>query len=440
LGAQEVSRTGCYNRTPFRPRQPKSVIFTLGINHHSAPLAIRERVAFHAEKLHQALADLTHSEAVNEAAILSTCNRTELYCAAETPEVVIDWLVRYHQIERSEIVPYLYTHDQPEAIRHAFRVASGLDSMVIGEPQILGQMKDAVRVAEESGTLGTQLHKLFQRSFSVAKEVRSTTAIGANIVSMAAAGVHLAERIFESLETQRILFIGAGEMIELCAAHFCARQPRLVTVANRTVERGRVLAERYNGTAIRLDELGEHMAQHDIVVSCTASPLPIIGLGMAERAVKARRHRPMFMVDLAVPRDIEEEVGDLDDVFLYTVDDLAQVVENGLESRQAAVIDAEMIIAARVQDFLAWLQARDTVPVIRSLRDSAERVRRHEIEHAMKQLARGEPADKVLEHLSHRLTNKILHAPTQALNLAEGTERAELQAAAARLFHLHSGE
>jgi glutamyl-tRNA reductase len=305
------------------------VIFTLGINHHSAPLAIRERVAFNAEKLHGALADLTHSQSVKEVAILSTCNRTEIYCSAETPEVVIDWLSRYHQVERADLAPYLYTHDQPDAIRHAFRVACGLDSMVIGEPQILGQMKDAVRVAEESGTLGTQLHKLFQRSFSVAKEVRSTTAIGANIVSMAAAGVHLAERIFESVEEQRILFIGAGEMIELCAAHFCARQPKQVTIANRTLERGRVLAERYNGTAIRLDELAEHLAQHDIIVSCTASPLPIIGLGMVERAVKARRHRPMFMVDLAVPRDIEEEVGELDDVFLYTVDDLAQVVESG---------------------------------------------------------------------------------------------------------------
>lgn len=416
------------------------MIFTLGINHHSAPLAIRERVAFNAEKLHQALADLTHNHPVKEVAILSTCNRTEIYCAAETPDVVIDWLAQYHQVERSEILPYLYTHDQPAAIRHAFRVASGLDSMVIGEPQILGQMKDAVRVAEESGTLGTQLHKLFQRSFSVAKEVRSTTAIGANIVSMAAAGVHLAERIFESIDTQRILFIGAGEMIELCAAHFCARQPKQVTIANRTIERGRALAERFNGTAIRLDELGEHLAQHDIVVSCTASPLPIIGLGMVERAVKVRRHRPMFMVDLAVPRDIEEEVGELDDVFLYTVDDLAQVVENGMESRQAAVLDAENIIACRVQDFIVWLQGRDTVPVIRSLRDSAERMRRHELEHAIKLLAKGESPEKVLDHLSHRLTNKLLHAPTQSLNLAEGQERAELQSAASRLFHLHSND
>ena len=416
------------------------MIFTLGINHHSAPLAIRERVAFNAEKLHSALADLTHSQSVKEVAILSTCNRTEIYCSAETPELVIDWLSRYHQVDRADLAPYLYTHDQPDAIRHAFRVACGLDSMVIGEPQILGQMKDAVRVAEESGTLGTQLHKLFQRSFSVAKEVRSTTAIGANIVSMAAAGVHLAERIFETVEQQRILFIGAGEMIELCAAHFCARQPKQVTIANRTLERGRVLAERYNGTAIRLDELAEHLAQHDIIVSCTASPLPIIGLGMVERAVKARRHRPMFMVDLAVPRDIEVEVGELDDVFLYTVDDLAQVVESGRESRQAAVVEAETIIATRVQDFLGWLQARDTVPVIRSLRDSAERMRRHEIEHAMKLLAKGEDPQKVLEHLSQRLTNKFLHAPTQALNLAEGSERAELQSATARLFHLHSSD
>ena len=229
-------------------------------------------------------------------------------------------------------------------------------------------------------------------------------------------------------------------MIELCAAHFCAGQPKLVTVANRTLERGRALAEQYGGTAIRLDELGEHLAAHDIVVSCTASPLPIIGLGMVERAIKTRRHRPIFMVDLAVPRDIEEEVGDLDDVFLYTVDDLAQVVESGLESRQAAVVEAETIIASRVQDFLAWLESRDTVPVIRSLRDAAERMRRHEMEHAMKLLAKGEAPEKVLEHLSLRLTNKFLHAPTQTLNSADGSERADLQGAAARLFHLHAAD
>jgi glutamyl-tRNA reductase len=416
------------------------VIFTLGINHHSAPLAMRERVAFGADKLRHALAELANSQVVREVAILSTCNRTEIYCVAESTQRVVDWLSAYHQVEYDELAPFLYVHDQPSAVRHAFRVASGLDSMVIGEPQILGQVKDAMRAAEELGTLGTQLHKLFQRAFAVAKEVRSTTAIGANIVSMAAAGVHLAERIFESVAGQRILFIGAGEMIELCAAHFCADKPKQVTVANRTVERGRQLADRYGGTAIRLDELADHLPQHDIIVSCTASPLPIIGLGMAERAIKARRHRPMFIVDLAVPRDVEEEVGELDDVFLYTVDDLAQIVESGMESRQAAVIEAETIVGQRVNEFIGWLNARETVPVIRALRDSAERMRRHELEHAMRLLGKGESPEKVLEQLSQRLSNKLLHAPMRTLNAADGAERAELQAAAERLFHLHAGD
>jgi glutamyl-tRNA reductase len=416
------------------------VIFTLGINHHSAPLAFRERVAFGADKLHHALAELAQAKVVREVAILSTCNRTEIYCAAESPQRVIDWLCAYHQLAHDELSPFLYVHDQPAAIRHAFRVACGLDSMVIGEPQILGQVKDAVRAAEEVGTLGTQLHKLFQRAFSVAKEVRSTTAIGANIVSMAAAGVHLAERIFDSVGGQRVLFIGAGEMIELCAAHFCAEKPKQVTVANRTIERGRELAERYGGKAIRLDDLADALPQHDIVVSCTASPLPIIGLGMAERAIKARRHRPIFIVDLAVPRDVEEEVGELDDIFLYTVDDLAQIVESGMESRQAAVVEAEDIIAQRVREFIGWLQARDTVPVIRALRDSAERIRRNEVEHALKSLARGEAPEKVIEQLALRLNNKFLHAPTSTLNAAEGDDRVALHAAVERLFHLHSGD
>ncbi|MEY2632028.1 MAG: hypothetical protein RIR00_682 [Pseudomonadota bacterium] len=412
-------------------------IFALGINHHSAPLAIREQVAFQAESLGQALLNLTSGGSVREAAILSTCNRTELYCHADSAEAAAAWLAKYHGLERETIEPYLYALSPRDAVRHAFRVASGLDSMVIGEPQILGQMKDAVRVAEQAGTLGTQLHKLFQRAFAVAKEVRTTTAIGANIVSMAAAGVHLAERIFESVAGQRVLFIGAGEMIELCAAHFAACKPKQLTIANRTLERGQALAERFGATAIRLDELGEVLPRHDIVVSCTASPLPIIGLGMVERAIKVRRHRPMFMVDLAVPRDIEVEVGELDDVFLYTVDDLAQVVESGLESRQAAVVEAEAIIGSCVDQFLNWLESRDGVPLIRSLRDAAERMRRHEMEHALKLLAKGEPAEKVMEALSQRLTNKFLHAPTQALNQAAPDERASLQACAARLFHLH---
>lgn len=411
-------------------------LFTLGINHRTAPLTVREQVAFHAEELRRALSDLMSSGHVHEAAILSTCNRTELYCQADTPQIAIDWLADYRRVPSHVIEPYLYAYPDRDAVRHAFRVASGLDSMVLGEPQILGQMKEAVRIARESGALGTTLNKLFQSSFAVAKDVRSTTAIGANIVSMAAASVRLAERIFESIADQNVLFIGAGEMIELCATHFAARNPKQIVIANRTIDRGRALADRFGATAIRLEDVGERLAEFDIVVSCTASQLPIIGLGLVERAIKARRHRPMFMVDLAVPRDVEVEVGGLDDVFLYTVDDLAQVVESGLESRNSAVVDAEAIVAARVDAFLHWLQTRETVPVIRSLRDSAERMRRHEVEHALKLLAKGEDPASVLDQLSQRLTNKFLHAPTQALTQAE-SDRSTLQTAVTRLFNLH---
>ncbi len=415
-------------------------LYALGLNHHTAPLAVRERVAFDPLRLPQALVELTHGREVREAAILSTCNRTELYCTAEAPEAAAQWLAEYHRLQPQKISPYLYTLPSRDAVRHMFRVASGLDSMVLGEPQILGQMKQAARVAENAGTLGTLLHKLFQKTFAVAKEVRSTTAIGANIVSMAAATVHLAERIFEDIAGQRVLFIGAGEMIELCAAHFAAQRPKRITVANRTPERGAALAARFGGDAMRLDEIGERLAEYDIIVSCTASPLPIIGLGMAERAIRARRHRPMVMVDLAVPRDIEPEIAQLDDVFLYTLDDLGAIVESGLESREKAVVEAEAIIASRVDGFLQWMEAREAVPTIRALRDSAERMRRHEVEHALKLLAKGEDPQRVLEVLSHGLTNKLMHGPTAALNQSDGPRRHELADLIARIYHLHPEE
>ncbi|MDO9242775.1 MAG: glutamyl-tRNA reductase [Rhodocyclaceae bacterium] len=413
-------------------------VFALGINHHTAPLDIREQVAFDPAQLAQALHDLVRGRPVREAAILSTCNRTELYCATTEPAAAIHWLAEYHALSARRIDPYLYQHPQKDAVRHMFRVASGLDSMVLGEPQILGQMKQAARVAEEAGTLGTLLNKLFQRTFAVAKEVRSTTAIGANIVSMAAAAVHLSERIFERLADQSVLFIGAGEMIELCAAHFSGGKPKRLTIANRTPERARPIAERFGGDVLRLDEVAERLADYDIVVSCTASALPILGLGMVERALKARRHRPMVMVDLAVPRDIEAEVGQLDDVFLYTLDDLGQIVESGQESRQAAIVDAEEIITHRVDDFLHWMESRETVPIIRALRDTADRARRHELEHALKLLQRGDDPAQVLDALSKGLTNKLLHPPTQALNLAEGAERNEVAQVIARIWHLNS--
>jgi glutamyl-tRNA reductase len=384
------------------------------MNHQTAPLAVRERVVFHVERLREALAEIKRSLA-QEAAILSTCNRTEIYLSGDAPGAVAQWLAQYHRFQPDELRQYLYTLPHEQAVRHAFRVASGLDSMVLGEPQILGQMKEAARAAESAGTLGSVLHKLFQRSFAVAKEVRSTTSVGAASVSMAAAAVKLAARIFPSLKDQSVLLIGAGEMIELCATHFAAQGPARITVANRTLERAERLAHRFNGHAIELRSLAEHLHQHDIVVSCTASSLPILGKGLVERALRARRRRPMFMVDLAMPRDIEREAGELDDVFLYTVDDLAGIVAGNLDARRSAVEQAEAIIDTQVGQFMHWMQGRESVPLIRALREQAEETRREELQHALKLIERGEDPAKVMEALSQSLTKKLIHAPTQAL-------------------------
>ncbi len=415
-------------------------LFAFGMNHHTAPLAVREQVTFHAENLEAALRDLVAHESVREAAIISTCNRTEIYCSTPEPVRAVDWLARFHHLQAPVLKPFLYTLPRERAVTHAFRVASGLDSMVIGEPQILGQMKEAVKSAEHAGTLGTVLHRLFQSTFSVAKEVRTRTDIGASSVSMAAASIKVAERIFPSIAGQKILFVGAGEMIELCSTHFAARQPRQMTFANRSVERGEQLASRFQGRVITLNDLPEQLPLHDIVVTCTASTLPILGKGMIERAIKARRHRPMLMIDLAVPRDVEAEVAELDDVFLYSVDDLGKIVQEGFDTRQAAVAQAETIINANVHAFMHWLENREMVPTIRALRDQAERARRHELERAARMLAKGEDPAKVLEQLSHSLTNKFLHAPTRALSSAQTEERDALVAALTRLYEINPPE
>ena len=407
-------------------------LFAVGLNHTTAPVALRERVAFPADQIGQAVASARawfgRSDGFGnsgEAAILSTCNRTELYAASRVPggvnegiDATAHFLADYHKLPYAELRPYLYTLPQDNAVRHAFRVASGLDSMVLGEPQILGQMKDAVRQADAAG----------------AKEVRSTTEIGAHSVSMAAAAVRLSQRIFDKISEQHLLFIGAGEMIELCATHFAAQNPKSLTIANRTMERGEILAHRFNGRAIRLADLPQQLASFDIVVSCTASSLPLIGLGLVERAVKSRRHKPMFMVDLAVPRDIESEISRLDDVFLYTVDDLGAVVQTGMENRQAAVAQAEAIIENRVQSFMHWIDSRAVVPLIQDLHESGEAMRLFELERARKLLAKGEDIDAVLEALSKGLTAKFLHGPQQALHNAQGDERARLAALLPQLF------
>ena len=415
-------------------------LYAFGINHQTAPLDVRERIAFNAEGLTSALRDLGGHEPVREAAIISTCNRTELYCNAQDPQKAVSWLAAYHQMRSSVLEPYLYSLPRARAVKHAFRVASGLESMVLGEAQILGQMKQAVRSAEKAGTLGLVLHKLFQQTFSVAKEVRTRTDIGASSVSMAAAAVRLAERIFPAIAEQKVLFVGAGEMFELTARHFVAQNPRGTTFANRTVERAQALATQFGGQAVSINELGEVLASHDIVVTSTASPLPIIGKGMVERALKARRHRPMLMVDLAVPRDVEAEVARLDDVFLYSVDDLGRVVQEGRDARAAAVSEAEHIIDAKVVDFMQWLGGREAVPTIRALRDQAERARRHEVERALRLLRKGEPVERVLEMLSQSLTNKLMHAPTAALHDGTEVERDELQRMVERIYQVRAKE
>ena len=422
-------------------------LLAVGLNHTTAPVSLREQLALAPEQLGEAVRAARNwfsrldtrggAHGDNEAALLSTCNRTELYAASTIPEpldVSARFLADYHQLNFAELRPHLYMLPQHDAVRHAFRVASGLDSMMLGEAQILGQMKDAVRQAEAAGGLGTYLHQMFQRTFAVAKEVRSTTEIGAHSVSMAAAAVRLSQRIFDRISDQNVLFIGAGEMIELCATHFSAQNPNTLTIANRTLERGELLAHRFNGKAIMLADLPEQLANFDIVVSCTASSLPIIGLGLVERAVKARRHKPIFMVDLAVPRDIEAEVGRLDDVFLYTVDDLGAAVRTGLENRQAAVSQAEAIIETRVQAFMQWMDSRAVVPVIQELHENSEQIRLAELERARRMLARGDSADAVLEALSRGLTAKFLHGSQQALHHAQGDERARLATLLPQLF------
>ena len=371
-----------------------------------------------------------------EAAIVSTCNRTEIYCAGDRPEFepALDWLARSGGVSGSVLRSHSYTLEDGLAARHAFRVASGLDSMVLGEPQILGQLKEAVRVAQQAGALGTTLSQMFQRSFSVAKEVRSSTEIGAHSISMAAATVRLASQLFEDLAQVKVLFIGAGDMIELCSTHFAARQPKSITVANRTLERGEKLAAQLGGTVMRLADLPERLHEFDAVISCTASSLPIVGLGAVERALKRRKHRPMFMVDLAVPSDIEPEVKELQDVYLYTVDDLAHVVQTGRANRQAAVAQAEAIIDAGVQSFMHWIDQRDAVPLIQQLNAQADEWRQAEIARARKLLARGEDVDAVLEALSRGLTQKMLHGAMAELRAGDADARKQAGSAVQQFF------
>ena len=421
-------------------------VWALGINHNTAPIDLRGRFAFALDQIAPTLHGLrTALGAANphrgiESAIISTCNRTEVYCAGD--QIALDhalgWLAQSGGVSTELLRSHSYVLEDGPAARHAFRVASGLDSMVLGEPQILGQMKDAVRAAESAGALGSTLNQLFQRSFAVAKEVRTSTEIGAHSISMAAAAVRLASQIFEDLGKTKVLFVGAGEMVELTATHFAARNPQSIAIANRTLERGERLAARFGAEVLRLADLPERLHEFDIVVSCTASTLPIVGLGAVERALKKRRHRPMFMVDLAVPRDIEPEVKALRDVYLYTVDDLASVVQTAQASRQAAVEQAEVIIDAGVQSFMHWMDQRDpqhgVVPLIRQIQEQTDQWRAIEMARARRRLARGEDVDAVLEALSRGLSRKMLHGTMAELRASDAEARDQTARTASRLF------
>jgi len=414
-------------------------ILTLGLNHKTAPVDIRERLSFGPDVIVGALRTLTEQTPVDEAVILSTCNRTELYCNVvedDGEQPIRNWLGRFHGIEPHLFANHLYSHEDRDSVRHLLRVASGLDSMVLGEPQILGQVKSAFQTACDSGSAGRMLGRLFQHTFSVAKQVRTDTAIGSSPVSVAFAAVGLARQIFSDLSRQTALLIGAGETIELAARHLHQHGIGRIIVANRTVERAHNVAAQFDGYAIALPELANHLPEADIVVSSTASPLPVLGKGVVERALKKRRHRPMFMVDIAVPRDIEPEVAQLDDVYLYTVDDLQGVVDEGMRSRRQAAEQAMEIVELHTEDFMAWVRSLDAVSLIQDYRARAERTRDEMVERARRQLAAGKPADEVVCQLAHTLTNKLLHSPSVRLRRAGREGQSELLTAANELFQL----
>ncbi len=413
-------------------------VLTLGLNHNTAPLAVRERLVLPVDRIGTALRGMVTIPDVDGAAILSTCNRTEFYC--ESPESslesLISWIADHHGVPAEDFRPYLYRHSGSDTIRHMFRVACGLDSMILGEPQILGQMKTAYQAASEAGTLGKVLSKLFHHTFTAAKKVRTDTAIGSSPVSIAFAAVRLAQRIFDDLSEQTAVLIGAGETIELTARHLVENKAGRIIIANRTYDRAHALAARFDGFAITLEELPRHLAEADILVSSTASPLPILGKGSVESAVKARKHKPMFMVDLAVPRDIEAEVEQLPDVYLYTVDDLRDTVEENLRSRQEEAKKAEEIIDVEVAHFLAWIRAQGVTSTIRDFRAHAEALREEALTKAMRALQKGKSPETALRLLADSLTSKLIHLPSAQIRMAGINERPDLVAAVRELYQL----
>ena len=417
----------------------QTALFALGLNYRTAPIEVRERVAFPAAAQRDAVDALRRATHADEATLLSTCNRTELYFRAPHADILdraANWVAELPSVRGLDIRPHLYRLKGAEVPRHAFRMASGLDSMILGEPQVLGQVKMAVKIANDANALSGPLDRLFQETFQVAKTVRSQTAIGTTSVSMAAAAAKLASQLFGDMHQVRVLLIGTGEMIQLAATHFAAFNPKAIVVANRTLANAAALAEQFNATPMALDEVPSCIHEFDVVITSTASTLPIIGKGMIERAIKRRRHKPMFLVDLAVPRDIEPEVHEVEDAYLHTLDSLGRVIDQNLGTRQAAIAEADAIIETHTDAFMRWMEARKTVPLIQQLRSKADDYRLAELERAQKMLARGDDPAEVLEHLSHGLTNKLLHHPLKSLKECSGEQRESVSAVVQDMFRL----
>ena len=413
-------------------------LLAFGLNHTTAPLEVREKVTFDEGMLSDALNELTGETGIDEAAILSTCNRTEIYCTLDAvdQEWPIDWFSGYHGCRKNELHGYLYTHPDAGAVKHVLRVASGLDSMVVGEPQVLGQLKRAYRTAREAGSIGKMLNRLFQHSFKVAKDVRSNTMIGNHPVSVAYAAVRLARQIFGDLSRHTALLIGAGETIELAAKHLHDSGLHKMIIANRSPERAQKLGQQYSAYAITLNEIPRHLDEADIVISSTASRRPLLRKDMIEAAVLERRHKPVFILDIAVPRDVEPEVGELEDVYLYSVDDLKSIIDDNIKSRREAVKQAEQIIDTEVAQFMDWVNSQDAVATIRALRNQAQRVRADVLEAALQKLRLGAAPEDLLHEVTHNLTNKLIHPPSARLNKYEGSQQDDLLRAVRDLYNL----
>ena len=413
-------------------------LLAFGINHTTAPLELRERLTFGTEMVPRALSQLTDENGVQEAAILSTCNRTEIYCSLDHAgeQKPIRWFSEFHGMQQDQLRPFLYKYPDANAVKHVLRVASGLDSMVLGEPQVLGQLKKAYQTALQAGSIGKLLSRLFQHSFMVAKQIRSSTMIGTHPVSVAFAAVRLAQQIFGNLSEQTALLIGAGDTIELAARHLHENGLKKMIIANRTLERSQHLANEFSAYAITLADIPHHLAEADIVISSTASQLPILGKGAIERAIRTRKHRPIFMVDIAVPRDIEPEAGELEDVYLYTVDDLKDVIQENMRNRKQAALQAEEIIDTQVVHFMDWLNSLDAVSTIRALRDQAYSIQEEVLINAQQRLQAGADPEKVLQEVTRSLTNKLIHSPSIQLRSAGANGREDLLSAAQEIFNL----